>query len=372
MAALVAVLACAAWGSKSSAQLASTERLGHVNGSNFWLNALQQQRMRSAFERDGFVVLRQVVPRAAATELQERLLSHEAFWTGSDNFIKASISKLSAVSRTIFFPSVDYQPLADAIFLSGVGTAAKKLMGSQRAYHYFDALYRKQPNEAGGHWHRDYPVSEGVKSYSDQISIWVPLTSIPRGEGSGGLEFAAGSHKWPLSEGCTGLDHIGGELVHTDWPGYDECIERLRRASVKLPALEPGDAVVFHPLVWHHTESSKALSKPRLALSVVATSERAALRSDGDPFECTVKGRMAWALEHHGARDGDRMSETGLQVELHPASSLTGPARIGSAVNAGHVKRASLHHVLWDVLTVCGARKRLHLIPNTYLPTEQA
>jgi len=290
------------------------------------------------------------------------------------------VSKLSAISSVIYNPMLHSQPFADAVFLSGLGNATKGLMSSRRAYHFFDALYRKQPKEAGGKWHRDYPVTEGLKSYNDQISVWLALSAVEGSFDGGGLVFAAGSHKWAKSEGCSGLDHIGGEIVNTGWEGYGECIKRLQEVSATLPKLEVGDGVAFHPSVFHRTASSHARTTPRLALSLVATSERATMHReplrDGilgvgqsrDPFECTVKGKMDFALDESGARDGDLMVDVGLLAELEPMNAITGPARLKPLLTSRDVSRRSMHHILWDVLTVCSARKKLGLIPNSYRP----
>jgi len=321
---------------------------------------------RRKYETDGFVVIRRFIRTSTAEKLHDELKWNE-MW-GVSNVVKDQVSKLSAISKTIFLASTMHDSLALTIFGRRVAGWLRAMASSRTMFHVFDALYRKEPAENGGHWHRDYPLSRLVKNVDEMFNVWIPLNELAGNSSeNGGLILASGSHKWPLSNGCTGLDHIGGEIVRSTWEGYGTCIQRLEAAAVTLPKLSPGDAVVFHPSLFHRTASSWERDAARIAVSVVAVSQRAEFQADQSRFECTVKPRVAFALEASGAGDGDLMHTfTNLVVPMGDPGSARNAQQLITAY-MGAFKSASTINLLANVLLKCSAARVMG--PPSYLPT---
>ena len=328
-------------------------------------------KLRKSYQDDGFVVLPKVVPQDAAEELRSLLEKQQDLQQKEMNIFR---SKLSSVSKTTFLTSAYFQPIADVLFTSRIAEALRSLLQAQRLYHFFDALYIKFPKENGGFWHRDYPVARNAQNWDDMVSAWMPLVHLKGDINGGSMVLARGSHKWSLEEGCTGLDHIGGEIVHEDWEGYEECMGRLDAASVVLPSLAPGDLVVFHPGLFHRTSSSQDLDVPRMALSLVAITEKAKFRVDQSDFRCSVKALAIFALEEEAS---DRLDQAeghslyladfdGIFPELVPENVMKGPGVIRSYYENPVVQSRCLRYILTTSLLSCGMQRWRGEIPHTY------
>lgn len=103
-----------------------------------------------------------------------------------------------------------------------------------------DMLMSKNPGHRPFPLHQDYPfwpVAEPVGGV-----LWTALDPIDAS--SGGLSLAPGSH----------LLGIGPPIdLHSGrpQPGFDVEKTELLPHETKIPQLEPGDAIWFHPLLWH-------------------------------------------------------------------------------------------------------------------------
>ncbi|CAB9514009.1 expressed unknown protein [Seminavis robusta] len=339
---------------RASIVLAQVESSNRLSSDLFDLRPQSlPEYLRKQYEEDGFVVVPNLVSKQATSALLKDLEASDMF-TPETNILRRTFS---SVSKTYMTLSTTFQPFV-----------AKQLVGSQELYHAFDALYIKTPGQEGGNWHRDHPVTRVVQDEDTMIAIWMTLTNTTGGPDGASMVMANGSHKWSLTEGCTGLDHIGGELVHQNWKGYEECMQRLGRVSVPLPPMEPGDAVLFHPELFHKTAASFAADQTRVALSLVAITEKARFRADQTIHACNVKPRALFALEELHIKGGDLLSTMTDAVfpKLDPSNALSGPRTTSRYVHNPEVKKKSLHHMLANVLLGCSAKRLLRIVPNSY------
>lgn len=108
-----------------------------------------------------------------------------------------------------------------------------------------DLLMSKNPGHQPMPFHQDFPfwpVAEPVGGV-----LWVALDSID--QSVGGLSLAAGSH----------IDGIGPPIdLHSGLPqpGFVCDPIDLARYTVDTPVLAPGDAIWFHPLLWHRSDAN--------------------------------------------------------------------------------------------------------------------
>lgn len=103
-----------------------------------------------------------------------------------------------------------------------------------------DLLMEKTSAHRTFHWHQDFPFWPVDAPIG--LVVWAPLDPVD--ETSGGLRLAAGSHRGGVGPA---IDlHTGAAQ-----PGSRGEIPEAARFEVVTPRLEPGDAIVFHPLTWH-------------------------------------------------------------------------------------------------------------------------
>jgi ectoine hydroxylase-related dioxygenase (phytanoyl-CoA dioxygenase family) len=198
-----------------------------------------------AFERDGAVVLRQLLNAEEVALLEEGI---EA------NLAHPSPRAKVASNRDdpgFFFEdfccwqeNLSYRRF---IFESQLGAVGAQLMRSRSARLYHDHMLTKEPGtRARTPWHQDQPYYN--VSGHQNCSFWIPVDPVSR---ESTLEFVAGSHRGPWLMPRSFLDKEAkwfpeGSLA--DLPDVDGDRERYRILGW---ALEPGDVVCFHMLTLH-------------------------------------------------------------------------------------------------------------------------
>jgi ectoine hydroxylase-related dioxygenase (phytanoyl-CoA dioxygenase family) len=110
-----------------------------------------------------------------------------------------------------------------------------------------DMLMAKVASHRPFPWHQDFPFWPVNAPIG--LVVWAPLDPVE--EASGGLALAERSH----------LDGVGPAVdLHTGaaQPGSAGALLDVTRYEVARPRLAPGDAIVFHPLVWHASSTNRA------------------------------------------------------------------------------------------------------------------
>jgi ectoine hydroxylase-related dioxygenase (phytanoyl-CoA dioxygenase family) len=178
------------------------------------------------YARDGVAVHRGLIDCAWIGQLQPlaQMFVAAAQQEASDNGLPANLKNIwqrhDAVRRFVFE--------------SPVAAAAAAAVGSEGLSLVLDQIWAKAPqSRQRTRWHVDRPAwpVRGMML----PSVWLALTPV-RAENC--LEFVAGSHRIPRD--AQGMDFVDYE-AHRDDP------------DVRFLAwdLEPGDALVFHPLAYH-------------------------------------------------------------------------------------------------------------------------
>jgi len=201
------------------------------------------------YRRDGYVVLRGVLPPELITACLDALddIAHAPR--------KGASFALEPGARAIrkFADFTDAAPaLLRAAMFKPLHAALDTLMGNGRVM--FQEMALVKPPRVGGEkrWHQDAAYFRG----SDPnlvFGVWIALD--PATETNGCMQVVPGSQR----DGPA--PHVPAEDINLCT--IDPALVR-RDAVVKLP-MQPGDALVFHSLIHHHTEANRS-DLPRRAL----------------------------------------------------------------------------------------------------------
>jgi ectoine hydroxylase-related dioxygenase (phytanoyl-CoA dioxygenase family) len=200
----------------------------------------------SAYERDGFVIVRQLFDAEeigllrAAIETDPQL--RESLYNRTDaegkhtrmatwNHPGDSVYGLAARSRRV----VD---------------TMEQLIGGE-VYHYHSKLTAKEPYEGGAwEWHQDYGYwYHNGCMFPDMASVMTALDVANRDNGC--LQVLRGSHR----AGRVNHGVLPGEQVGADPLRVEQMLSRMERVYVEM---EPGDAVFFHSNTMHRSDQNRS------------------------------------------------------------------------------------------------------------------
>jgi ectoine hydroxylase-related dioxygenase (phytanoyl-CoA dioxygenase family) len=136
-------------------------------------------------------------------------------------------------------------------------------LGARTTTFFYDQTFVKEPGtQVPTPWHHDltfWPV-EG----SQVCSIWMPLDPVTTE--TSGLEYVLGSHRWTQRFKAITPDYseymINPEL--DDVPDIDAHRDEYR---VMAWDMDPGDVLVFHPLVVHGSAGNSSTTTRRRAIA---------------------------------------------------------------------------------------------------------
>ncbi len=148
---------------------------------------------------------------------------------------------------------------------SPAGEMVGRVLDSETVRYYWDQMFCK---DAGctipTYWHADYPAWPCGGEMLP--SLWLALTPTERGVSS--LEFIAGTHKkkvlqWPRSFNARAMERP------EDRPDFIDYEEHRDDPDIKFLSfdMEPGDAVLIHPRVYHGAGANNHPSQDRIALT---------------------------------------------------------------------------------------------------------
>ena len=140
-----------------------------------------------------------------------------------------------------------------------------RVIGARKVRFFLDAIFMKEPAcEARTYWHADqsaWPVR------GEQVpTMWMPLYPVSAELSS--LEYIAGSHtdqdtSWPNTFNAK---KMGRPPDRSEFFDYEQ---RRSDPSVRFLAfdMQPGDAVILHPAMYHGGGANLHPSQPRVAVS---------------------------------------------------------------------------------------------------------
>lgn len=212
-----------------------------------------------AFQCDGVICIRGAIPRDWIDRMAEA--------------VERTIAQPTPIGAAISmqdkgFTNDIFMWLADAeyrafIFESPAVRLAHRAIGSHSVTFFYDQVFVKEPGaQVQTPWHHDltfWPI-EGRQI----CSIWMPLDPVTRE--SSGLEYVRGSHLWNKRFKAVSPDYhpylLDSDLE--DPPDIDAHREAYDLVSWDM---DPGDVLIFHPLVVHGSAGNSSTTRRRRALT---------------------------------------------------------------------------------------------------------
>jgi ectoine hydroxylase-related dioxygenase (phytanoyl-CoA dioxygenase family) len=249
---------------------------------------LVTRAMADAYQRDGVVVLRQVMTTDQIAMLREgidRNMAHPS---------ERAITAMADGDPGLFFEDFcnweSIPQYRQVLLYSRLPRIAAKLMASKTVRLYHDHLLVK---EAGTRqptpWHQDQPY---YNITGDQnVTFWIPVDPVPK---DASLEFVVGSHckdlPWYMPR--TFVTKEAKWFPEGSLPELPE-IDRAAAAVVSW-ALEPGDVVAFHMQTIHGSAGTTSRRRA-LAARYVGDDVRHAIRPwrTSPEFPPALKDRLA-------------------------------------------------------------------------------
>jgi ectoine hydroxylase-related dioxygenase (phytanoyl-CoA dioxygenase family) len=224
----------------------------------------------AAYERDGFLVVRGLVP-AEVLDAAERGMAR--FYAGDLDAPFPGRTRYDSwdwapghgdVLRKNDYASRMVTDLATLVQWPGIGAFAAALAGTPVVRLFHDQLLYKPgsageaPGDAGNvGWHTDRQYWRACSS-ERMLTCWVPFSDCT--EAVGGVSFVPGSHRWPDPEG---LDFFSpdrdAQLAAMAAAGHD--------VRAVVPDLRRGDAT-FHSCRTVHGSGPNRTAAPRRSMAI--------------------------------------------------------------------------------------------------------
>lgn len=250
---------------------------------------LVTRAMADAYQRDGVVVLRQVMTTDQIAMLREgidRNMAHPS---------ERAITAMADDDPGLFFEDFcNWERIPQyrqVLLYSRLPRIAAKLMASKTVRLYHDHLLVKEAGTGQPTpWHQDQPY---YNITGDQnVTFWIPVDPVPK---EASLEFVVGSHgkdlPWYMPR--TFVSKEAKWFPEGSLPELPE-MDRAAAAVVSSWALEPGDVLAFHMQTIHGSAGTPSRRRA-LAARYVGDDVRHAVRPwrTSPEFPPALKDRLA-------------------------------------------------------------------------------
>ncbi len=212
-----------------------------------------------AFHRDGVVCVR----AAIAARWIDRVAAAIERTIRKPTPIGAMQSRPDQGFTNDIFLWIDDEDYRAFVFDSPAARLAHQAMRSRTVTFFYDQVFVKEPGtQIPTPWHHDltfWPID------GRQIcSIWMPLDPVTRA--SSGLEYVRGSHRWNKRFKAITPDYNAYMMASDleDPPDIDRHRDQYDLVSWDM---EPGDVILFHPLVVHGSGGNSSATRRRRALA---------------------------------------------------------------------------------------------------------
>ncbi|MEO6963517.1 MAG: phytanoyl-CoA dioxygenase family protein [Puia sp.] len=200
----------------------------------------------SAYQRDGYLIVKGFCSKAEAdklyhTALEDDAMAKHALDLNDQSGKKTKLSLWFTPGNDVFGYLTRSKKMAGAL---------KQLLGGDSAVcHFHSKLMQKQPRVGGAwEWHQDYGYwYKNQFMFPDElISVMLALTAANKANGC--LQVIKGSHKMGrVNHGFAG-EQVGADMVMVE--------NALKTMELVYVELEPGDALFFHPNLLHRSEAN--------------------------------------------------------------------------------------------------------------------
>ena len=219
---------------------------------------------REAFEQDGVVCLRGVVPPDEAEHMLGVCIAVMDSGRGRVREAKQEADPGRFFSAAYMYATEPpFRAFAERSVLPGV---ASQLMDSPTVRFYYDQLFIKEPGtSAPTPWHNDLPF--WPFRGNDLVSLWVALTPVNRQ--SSGLDYGAGSHRWGTMFQAVTPDY-DKRFMNPDLPPCPDYSQPANGEGHRILSweMQPGDVLAHHPMAVHGAGGNASAVNRRVGLSI--------------------------------------------------------------------------------------------------------
>jgi len=220
------------------------------------------------FREDGFLVFPKLIEDTVVDKLKSRIspLFHGQFETGvyPDEWYWREGMSFDDITREMCNAWKCDRTIASVVTSSYLGKLASQLMGWPGAKVAQDDIFWKPVSGKEIFYHQDQPYFNFMNP-SEVITIWIALT--PANTENGTIEYARGSHKWPIQSGMT-------QEFHAPKKDYRDSVNSAARHAGKenfeiVPIDVLAGGISFHRgETWHGSGKNPSSSKERISLVI--------------------------------------------------------------------------------------------------------
>lgn len=242
-----------------------------------------------SYYRDGVVCARGLLDTETVHHLREAL---------EDTLKKVSVLGKDALNREskgfhgdIFVWKL-HDVFRDLALFSSLPALAHQILETETVNFFYEQFFVKRAGcPVDTPWHQDIPFWP-VRG-SQIVSFWITLDPVTRE--SSGLEFVAGSQDWDQRYKAVTPGH-DAYLMDTELPVSPNYAEHRDTHNVVGWDMEPGDVIVFGPVVCHGSAANASNIHDRRAL---------AFRYCGPDVQYSPQHATMPLLWDHGLEPGD-------------------------------------------------------------------
>jgi ectoine hydroxylase-related dioxygenase (phytanoyl-CoA dioxygenase family) len=216
-----------------------------------------------AFERDGFVVVADVLDRnaiAAACERFEPLFSGK-FETGlyPDEWNWRMGRDREDLTRQICNAWKSDLTIASLVLRADIGEAAARLRGWSGARIGQDNVIWKPPGSKPLGFHQDDSYNQWIVP-GEMLTCWMTLDNTKAHQGT--IEYVRGSHRWPVAPPISQFHAPEDPLADLRQAAGPSAGDGCEIIPIEIPA---GSAVFHHGRTWHGSRDNRG-DAPRRAV----------------------------------------------------------------------------------------------------------
>ncbi len=232
------------------------------------------------FNEDGFLVIDDLIDRALVEQLAERIEPIFAgdFETGiyPDEWHWRPGMSLPDITREICNVWKSDRLFASVVLSETIGRITATLAGWPGARIGQDSLWMKPPGAKAVSLHQDATYISYITP-AEMTTCWIALDNTTADIGT--IEYARGSHKWPLVKTLGDFhapsgDHRAAMKQAAAQLGVDE----PEVVQIEIPA---GSCVVHHGHTWHGSGKNLRSDRPRRSVAVHTLSADAQFQPTG-------------------------------------------------------------------------------------------
>ncbi len=238
------------------------------------IGAKISQDMKEQFDREGFLVVPNLVPLEIVKRVREKYqgLFQGNFETGvypDEWHWREGISRPDAFREIVNGWKSDLA-IRGVACASGIGKVASLLMGwDQGARLAQDDCLWKPPLAGEVAFHQDsaYISAQFRPLENNSVTVWIALD--PADEETGVVEYCPGSHLWQVKTGMTSTEFHGAQTYDASlYHAAKQAGVTVDKVTKRRVSVSAGSAIFHHQDVWHGSDRNRSDSRHRRALGI--------------------------------------------------------------------------------------------------------